>query len=1254
MKIKLKIFLLLIPILIFLNNTTYSAVDVSGRFFALQNKNEKRKTGYYYIATENSLKPVTKIVESNDSGTVQKNNKEIGVYSINNGAGISSNKYRKNVEKYSQYFGLEEYKNINSTYKIGLPKNEIAYNQLAWVLDNICTSENELSRQALLISAGINTDIFKSYQIENFEKEDIERDIIESVQQAAIWYFTNPTGEYHPTDNIQLFVSQDLKSVTNLSEIKTENGESPIIKLYRYLIDGAINAVQNGYNYSNEVNKAPIVFDKSNASVDSIGNEYVIGPYNISLAQSNCTLDVSITNGIDEIRDVKILGEDLQQELVGDSISNKIISNLGKNFFIAVPNTTSATKININVKTNYNDKKITYWSTNANNVRVTEPLVLVKNEAKTNEDSDSKQIQKTNFDLSLRQFITTINDNSPDKSREPEYKRTDLKELAEGTSAVDNGTTLVKKQKKEGISVDTGDRILLTIRVYNEGQIDGRANVVAEFLPDGLEFIEDSELNSEYRWFKYNGNDKILLTDYLNETDIKAFNNSIVGDNYKIDYKDIQLECRVKATTKSTDISMKAIAEITSSSNVENIPDRDSNANNITIAQINDYNPGTSSEGKGYEDDDDYEEMLVDGKYFDLALKSYISEVEDPSGNRRQIKREPKVDVAPIVGGGNTANYFGAKGPVSIEAGDIVTYTIRVYNEGQVDGYAEEIMYHMPEELEYVNDEFNAGYGWIIDTTDETQRTLTTKALSKERDEDNIIPAFNNTLERIEYKEIKLKCKSKMTAPELKEITSVVEITKTNNNSGLADRDNKSNVTLPSDKDLEKYKGDENNKSELTDHNNYYKGQEDDDDFDKIVLEKFDLALRYFITAVNGKTIPETREPVVDTSTYGESTGNNVNTTFKYTHSKEAIKVCNNDEITFTVRVYNEGTQDGYAAQIGNNIPSGMKFVPENEVNQKYQWKMYDEKGRETQDVDNAIYVKSNYLEKNDSEEQDNLIKAFNSDGDINYKDVKVVLKISKANSREDRLVSPQAQIIQETDTDGGKVNDVDSSPNSWQDGEDDQDEEKIYVKFFDLSIKMIVDKVMTIEEGYENESETTQKLTDEGEEPVVNVSINDENIENTIIKFRYKIQITNEGEIPGTAAVISSYLPEGMRFNQADNLRWKEDNGIVSTQELKSYDIEVGESKNVFLTLVWANEEANSGVKKNYVEITEIKNNSGSEDVDSLPGNKDDSEDDMTSSLISITSMKGKTNRFVILIIIVTIAIIVSVGMIMIKKFVF
>ena len=64
-----------------------------------------------------------------------------------------------------------------------------------------------------------------------------------------------------------------------------------------------------------------------------------------------------------------------------------------------------------------------------------------------------------------------------------------------------------------------------------------------------------------------------------------------------------------------------------------------------------------------------------------------------------------------------------------VQRNDIVVYMLRVYNEGDIDGYAAEIKDHLPPHLEFVDSEFNKQYGWDVS---EDGRTVTTTYLSSE------------------------------------------------------------------------------------------------------------------------------------------------------------------------------------------------------------------------------------------------------------------------------------------------------------------------------------------------------------------------------------------------------------------------------------------------------------------------------------------------------------------------------------------
>ena len=142
------------------------------------------------------------------------------------------------------------------------------------------------------------------------------------------------------------------------------------------------------------------------------------------------------------------------------------------------------------------------------------------------------------------------------------------------------------------------------------------------------------------------------------------------------------------ASTKT----LKNIAEITGNKdedgNTNRDLDRDSTPDSLTDDQIKNY--GNTSK----EDDDDFEDLKLlpkDEKVFDVSLRKFISRVTTDGKSHVLVSREPVVDVKPLLEGENTANYNHTKKPVGVSNNDIVTYTIRVYNEGQVDGYINEI-----------------------------------------------------------------------------------------------------------------------------------------------------------------------------------------------------------------------------------------------------------------------------------------------------------------------------------------------------------------------------------------------------------------------------------------------------------------------------------------------------------------------------------------------------------------------------------
>lgn len=51
----------------------------------------------------------------------------------------------------------------------------------------------------------------------------------------------------------------------------------------------------------------------------------------------------------------------------------------------------------------------------------------------------------------------------------------------------------------------------------------------------------------------------------------------------------------------------------------------------------------------------------------------------------------------------------------------------------------------------------------------------------------------------------------------------------------------------------------------------------------------------------------------------------------------------NGSKVEYTIRVYNEGSEDGYAYEVSDDIPNGLVFEADDATNKAYGWVMYRE-----------------------------------------------------------------------------------------------------------------------------------------------------------------------------------------------------------------------------------------------------------------------------------------------------------------------
>ena len=987
------------------------------------------------------------------------------------------------------------------------------------------------------------------------------------------------------------------------------------------------------------------------------------------------------------------------------------------------------------------------------------------------------------FDLALRKYITEVNGTKLEDTRVPDI---DITKLASGEA-----TTADYKHKKDPVEVKNGDIVTYRFTVYNEGDLKGYVYSITDYLPEGLEF--DAESNPKFIEAKTSGeytSEELEGKEYIysinkekntitiskiesaEKTGLQAYLFALDPFNgEQLDSESIDVKFKVTAKESGNDQVLTNVATMNYTSaprpQEEKVKDRDSEPTTFTeptAEKLLEPLPGYKGKDKnktdltdsnyhyeGQQDDDDFEKIIVKGKPFDLSLRKYITSLNGTKleGDK---DRTPQIDTTKLkTGEETTAIYKHPKNALTVRKGDIVTYKIRVYNEAQRDGYATLVTDYLPDGLGFLPGYTNNS-AWSVpkvtgedgkETLPEGVKTISLVgesgfysnetsidknkikledfkdlvtgevptdysgiqivtgerlAISTKSLEDKKIKAYksekaegdlwqqstNDENDGLFYQEVEITCIV------LKENTyrgilkNVAEITGAKDSEGTEikvkgdDRDSEPNNVYEDDKHTPKQEV-----------NGYTPGEQDDDDFEQLQLKYFDLALRKFITKVDNEAPKTSREPVPDVTTLINGTydrNGKKEYTAIYNHTKDPLWVKNGSNVEYTIRVYNEGSEDGYAYEVSDDIPEGLVFDPENEINKSYGWTMYREMTEKDKDMseediieyngkkyvvtkkaEEATMIRTRYLEKT-------LIKAFNPETkELSHADVKAVFTVKEPkDSKEfdkDRVIINQAQITEDSG------DDEDSEPNKWQD-EDDEDIEKIRIPIFDLSLlKWVTQSVVTVDEkttttntGFKPNQGLTES-TGEGirknseAEPMAKVELDKKKLSKTVVKFVYKIRVTNEGEIPGYATEITDYIPEGLEFHEEDGnnkaLGWvKSGDDKIITRALETTLLNPGESKEVEVTFRWINSEKNLGEKINIAEISEDANDYNIDDIDSTPNNKEnpynkEQEDDDDFALV-ILSIKTGATQFIQYFTIVTISVaILGAGVYLIKRYV-
>lgn len=328
---------------------------------------------------------------------------------------------------------------------------------------------------------------------------------------------------------------------------------------------------------------------------------------------------------------------------------------------------------------------------------------------------------------------------------------------------------------------------------------------------------------------------------------------------------------------------------------------------------------------------------------------------------------------------------------------------------------------------------------------------------------------------------------------------------------------------------------------------------------------KYDVSIKQFVSEVDG--IKKVNNEI--------KTSLDKNGKIIYTKNENMEKVENNQELIFTIRIYNESENAATIKDIFNEIPQGLEYI-NNELNNQNGWKLYkiNSSGdlEETTNISEAEYIKTSIL--NNTE-----LKGFNKQTMISpeYKELKIALKVKENKLNNGRIATNKVK-LQDDSCDANKENNT--------------DECSVYVKKFDLNIeKNIINVTVENNEG--------QKIINKkSNEEILKIDIPKKEIENTKLKIKYEIKVTNIGEINGYATEITDYLPEGFEAISTQTTQWVVNGNEAKTNSLNKNLLQPGESKSIFIECTYKVNKENIGSKINSVKITEYENDSDSKDI--------------------------------------------------------
>lgn len=368
--------------------------------------------------------------------------------------------------------------------------------------------------------------------------------VVAKNEDATVYTSILPEGTLEAKVTAQVNDIQSAqKTITNVGNVEGQNIENVGSNKITNVIERTTNQPENNSSSNNENNNS------SSNNSNNQSNENIKDKYEI---KGTAWLDEN-KNGAREDTESKLAGIEVKlinsktSEVVDKTVTNSDgeykFSNLDNGTYIAIfYYDNSKYAITEYKKQNISDDKNSDVITGEENNQTvaTTDIITIENGSKSN--IDLGLIKATTFDLALTKSITKVTVQTSNGTKVYDFDNTDLAKVDINAKYLNGANVLVE----------------YTFTVKNEGELEGYAKQIVDYMPKELEF--NTELNKN--WYK--GNDGNLYTEELTDTAIAA------GES-----KTVKLVLS-KAMTESNTGIINNQAEISKDYNQAGVADQDS------------------------------------------------------------------------------------------------------------------------------------------------------------------------------------------------------------------------------------------------------------------------------------------------------------------------------------------------------------------------------------------------------------------------------------------------------------------------------------------------------------------------------------------------------------------------------------------------------------------------------------------------------------------------------------------------------